>query len=262
VRQQRIRWNILKVVSLALLLCGACAGMLGAETLFDTRGGVELWLEPDSPGPTVPGLVGLKVILKTKEPSHNFVTFENVNAAGPELHQVFLPGESGPTPTPNVDSFDPTTPVDWIASDSHLLIKRSMIGGEIGVGYDGITEDNDGSDFANADNLLSQVGGKRPATGAGSINGGDAADAFFLDVPYQTNSVDLYHLVAGAGSEVCLDMVLLHTGFHLNPVTYGRGGEHLCIPFVPEPSTAILRGLTSVILLGLRRRRNHGETRV
>lgn len=250
----------------ALLMCGLVVTSVQAQFVsgvIGEAGGVSVVSEPQE---APDGYWATKVILQSAEGT-KLVTFENLDIGG-ELHQVWIPGLFGATETKSVDAFAQVPAQDWAQADSHLLVTSAMVGGGAGGSYAEIHETNDQSNIAGGNENLTAINGTvAPVTGVGGIAMQAPTDAFFLDPAFQTNSVELALIVwpeaAGTadGHLPALTLGVLGEGIADSGqpggaswgVNAGDAGA-LAIPFVPEPSTALLGMMAGLGLLALRRR--------
>lgn len=231
--------------------------------LVDTRGGVEVWSMPQaSPGQ---GYLATKVVLRAADENARLVTFENlsfgVNEDRSAPVQTWLSGLFG-TPTAKNVAPGPTFPEDWIPVDSHLLISSmpppTMIGGEAGNGFTGITEENDMS--LGQIEGLSDVQGTFSTSGIGQISMVESTDAFFLDTDFQLREIDLAYLVGTEGAvSVPMSLGVLGEGIvnsgDPGGAAWGFADDALHIPFVPEPGSVSLLAMGALMFVGLIRRR-------
>lgn len=166
------------------------------------------------------GLRATKVIIETIDPEAKIVTFTGMEFAG-DLHQTWVLEQSTPSvPTPGA-TFLP----EWVQYDSHLLITADMVGGEGGGGFTGIVETNDAS--APAGEIPGEVFGVSATVGLGSIAMRTETDAFFLDVDFRFNALELARIVIPAEGSATMTAEILGTGFSDIPNTY----DAIEIPF-------------------------------
>lgn len=179
---------VLVAVSLAI------PGSAGADQLLGARGGVEIWSVPQpSPGPC---FVAARIEARAGDPGARLVTFEGLAFRG-RFVQLWQPALEGPPRSTPKSPLPDSYPVEWAPYDSRLLIEPSMVGGGAGGGYSGIDETNDGS-LTPIDGLP-RLFSRDPPAGFGEISMDLVSDAFFLNAPFQTDTVALAYLVAGAG---------------------------------------------------------------
>jgi hypothetical protein len=243
-----MKTRMLLAMFCALLVAGFAA--VGAQAqdgiLVTNLHGVEVWSFPQpSPGE---GLLATKLVLQHQDPNQKLVTFSGLSITG-ALHQVFIQGRTL-DPTPTVDSFLPSDPAEVVNADSHLLIVGDNVGGGAGQGFTGIDEANDLSDPTGISDAVFKAG-------VGNLFSNMPTDAFFLDTPYQANSVELAYLVAPvtaaqADPLVYLNLRVLGTFPDDPPVSWS--GTDLAIPFTPEPTGLALAAFGLLGLAGLRRR--------
>lgn len=233
-----VLWTVISIIGLP------CTLSAQDEIVFAERGGVQLVsvLQP-SPGP---GLLATNVVVRSLDPDHQVVTFENLSFQG-DVHQVWPDDFSFACPSCHAKPPEPGSDYgsDWSAYDSHLVIHIDMVGAEQG-GYIAISETNDGSTSTTVGAGLSTISINddltiHPRTGFGDIRMRDTTDAFYVVPQYQTNSVDLAYVVThNQNPNVLMTVGILGDGFvHAGQpggADFGiRGNPPVVIPFVPEP---------------------------
>ena len=235
------------------------------ERLIAELGGVQMVeIREAPPGP---GYMASRVVLRSGEPSASLVTFENFKITGSPV-QTWLSGPFGGPTAKNVVA-GPTYPAEWVPFDTHMLISSmpppTMIGGEAGNGFNGITETNDMS--IGQIPGLPDVLGTPPVSGIGEVWMVEPTDAFFLAPPFQTNEVELAYVVISdadfflAGENVFITVGVLGAGIidsgQEGGANFGFNGDHgdmgYAVFLVPEPTTNVMAGLASLMLLGIRR---------
>ena len=231
------------------------------ERIIAQLGGVQMVAIDQAPAAT-PGYLAARVELRT-DAANALVTFENFKLTGSPV-QTWLTGPFGGPTAKNVVA-GPTYPAEWLPYDTHMLISSmpppTMIGGEAGNGFNGITETNDMS-IGHIPGLP-DLQGTPPGSGIGETSMVEATDAFFLAPAFQTNVVELAYAVISeadfnAGQNVFATIGVLGSGIidsgQPDGASFGFNGNDPVAIFVPEPTTGLLAGLASLTLLGIRRR--------
>ena len=211
-----------------------------ASMMFAESDGIQLFSVPQpSPGA---GFSAAVIQARSTNPDFSIVTLANL-AIG-SGHQVWA----------NVDVERPrgaTPPVagnlfaeEWIPLDTHLMITPEMVGGNGGAGYNGITEQNDGS---TTDSLPTTA--TVPNTEIGAFGGyGDIAmslptDGFFLTREHRGDTIDLAYVVAEndrmVDIPVTLTIGLLGSAGNDEEFFAQFGYDSpINVPIVPEPAGA------------------------
>jgi hypothetical protein len=262
---KRVVLSFSRTIRYVVVMVLLAAAVVAAQDPFlvDSRGGVEVWLEPQAP--PLDGFGAAKILLRTTDPNGKFVTFFNVAIEG-ELVQQFVHQAS---PTPFIDS---KMPDDWRAADSHLSMSVDMFGETVG-GFT-ITETNDMSDPNDISSHLSLSNDEAHAvSGLGPIFMPIPTDAFWLKPAFSANEVDFAYLVvpcdvASGASDVTLRLGVLgqrivnsddpggaQWGFGENPDPLELFPPTGNVPCIPEPGSVSLLGMGALMFLGLSRRR-------
>lgn len=238
-------------VVVSLLMAATVAQAQDGGFLDGDLGGVEVWSFPDANAPA--GTLAAHVRLTSAEGT-KLVTFENVAIQG-KVHQVWDDVLMGPT-AKGAPAETALYNTEWVPYDTHLAVSEDMVGGQAGGGYNGITEENDGS----TTDALSLP----PATAAGAISGvgglamGLPTDAFFLDTDFQSNSVEWAYIVTPAAGyqdgDVTLTVGVLGEGIVNSGEDGGAFFNGIAISMVPEPASGLM-ALVSVMGLAMLRRR-------
>lgn len=270
----RINKRLVALSFVALLHVCLSLAVLPRATAQDVEivaaelGGISVVSIPQ-PSP-LPGLLATRVVLRWP-PESQLVTFEHVSITG-AVHQVWFPELFGPTSTPFVDGdgWD-VLPVEWIAADSHMLISRSMVGGQAGIGFGSIYEVNDLSNPVMANESLPFLDGQFPAvTGIGDIAlDNDNFAAFFVQPEFQLDEIEWGYLVTlddgTADDNVSLTVGVLGAGIINSDQPGGaafgfKGNDPVVIPFIPEPTARVL-AMSVVVAFACLRRRTRGTHR-
>jgi hypothetical protein len=250
----------------ALFVAVTTARAQDIEIVLAELGGVQMISIPQ-PNPAA-GVLATKVVLRATDPSASLVTFENLAIRG-DVHQAWLSGPFGTPTAKGAPQAGATYDAAWIPFDSYVIITDDQVGGGAGGSYGGINETNDGSTPAVAAMLPLLTPGDFPAlTGIGDIAMGDPTDAFFLKPEFQNAELELAYLVTpeapvgGVDGGVTVTLGVLGAGIidsgQPGGASFGfNGNEPVVVQFVPEPATGLMAGmLASLVLLGIRRRRN------
>lgn len=169
------------------------------------------------------GLLATSLAIRTKDPLHKFVAFDEFEITG-EVHQVFPPGpflEDTPTGvTWFLGRFEGVG--NWNRADTQLSVRYWMIGSGGAGGASGIFELND---FSDPTGLQPTVDGFETHVGIGPLDMGTPGDIFTLKIEHQTNFVELARFVTPAKSNAESEGVFFKVG------AQGSDANHDPLPF-------------------------------
>ena len=262
-RSERRPWGNLIVAgnmgflfAVTLMLISSIHISFGEEIVFAELNGVQL---VSTPVPLISKsgesefYRATKVTIRSIDLTGTLVSLSNIRIDG-DVHHAW--GWAFDQPTPVRPVFGPCyCDTSWIEYDSHLLIYADMVLDNVGGGFPGITEMNNGvsdvSLFGNA--------GLPAKSGLGPLFVADSTDAFSLHPAFRTNEVDFAYIVSPLAGEVTLAVGLsgnrgnagetwqANFGFDGNPI--------VTVPFVvPEPAIGPVFASLLLAFLFVRRR--------